>query len=83
MRSRIGKKTEYDFAILREAKPDDMIKVHRRHMRKMEARGPYKHVDPGKIGSDDEDDLEDNYETRDAIVKPKTDLNSYIKKFTQ
>ena len=41
MRSRIGKKTEYDFAILREVDLTDMVKQHRRYMHKMEARGPY------------------------------------------
>jgi len=43
MRSRIGKKTEYDFAILREIDPSDMIDKHHRYMRKLEARGPYMH----------------------------------------
>lgn len=51
MRSRIGKKTDYDFAILREKNPDDMIKMHKRHMRKLEARGPYKHIVPEKLAS--------------------------------
>lgn len=85
MRSRIGKRTEYDFAILREVDLPDMVKQHRRYMHKMEARGPYMYQMPRN--SDGELQAESQLDLRDpelaAKTKSKTDLNQFVKKFTQ
>lgn len=73
MRSRVGKKTEFDISILRGTRPEVMIAHHRRQMRKLEARGPFKYVEPTKKLNDHEDSSNEDEEDP-ILAKPKTDL---------
>lgn len=81
MRSRVGKKTGFDISILRGTRPEVMIKQHRREMRKLEARGPFKYAEPPKLPIDHEDNNNEDEELDHIHAKPKTDLTSYIKNF--
>ena len=41
MRSRMGKKTAFDFHILKDVDPQKMIDRHHKHMKHLESKGLY------------------------------------------
>ena len=58
MRSRVGKKTQYDFAILKEVDPTQLISKHRKIIAQLEKNGPLGLRDPPPLRVEKQEDQE-------------------------
>jgi len=81
MKSRMGKKTEFDFAILKDVDPLKLIDRHHKHMKFLEKKGLYDKTKKERQDSDEEEKRDQKI--RDNSMKSKTDLNDFIRMINQ